>query len=140
MNEYIIVLSALKNRAAKKQVVEDDACGKDITDGLAFGAHISDVDDLRGHEARSPTPHKQVPILIRESGQAEIANGQIQVILLPEHDVLRLEIPMDDPEFGQVAECPQDAADNLPGLVGPNSGVVLNQEVSTLSISLSCCP
>lgn len=84
--------------------MEDDSCWKNIADGLALGVHVSNVDNLGCHETRCPTAHEQVLSLISVSGETKITDYDFQAVALLEHDVLRLQIPMNDPSFAQVLE------------------------------------
>ncbi len=56
-------------------MMEDDACREDVTNGVAFGAHISNIDDLWGNKARSSTPNKEILFFFGKGGEAKVANG-----------------------------------------------------------------
>ena len=108
LSQYFVILLALENRSPEEQVVEDDAGRKDVTNRVAFSTHVPDIDDLRSHKARGPTPNKKIFLLVRISSQPEIADGGFPAFLLLEHDVLWLQVPMNYPVLGQVGQASED--------------------------------
>ena len=108
LSEYFVVLLALEDRGPEEQVVEDDASRKDVADGIAFGAHIPNVDDLGSHEARCAAPDKKILLLVGVGGQAEVADGSFPALLFLEHDVLGLQVSMDYSILGQVGQSSED--------------------------------
>jgi hypothetical protein len=140
LSENLVVLFTLENRRSKKQVMEDDSSREDVTDGIALGIHVPDVDDLRSNEPRGSTPHEEILLLLSISRQAEVTDRQVPRVFLSKHDVLRLQITMDDPVPREVAQTSQDVLDDGLCLVMLNFSSTLNRRKNTFKSSLSCMP
>ena len=113
LHEDLVVLLALEDGAAEEQVVEDDASREDIANRVALGRHVLDVDDLGRDEAGRAASHEEVLLLFGVGGEAEVADGQVLGVYLPEHDVLGLEVAVDDPSLREVAQTLKNIADDL---------------------------
>lgn len=77
--------------------MEDDSSWEDVADGVTLGIHVPDVDDLGSNEARSSTSNEEILLFFSIGGQAEVTDGKVPGIFLSKHDVLGLQITMDDP-------------------------------------------
>ena len=87
--------------------MEDYSSWKDITYRRAFSWKVLDVDDFWGHKARGTASHKQIFVLVSVGGKAKVADGEIHLALPLEHDVLGLEVSVDDVALGEMTESPQ---------------------------------
>jgi len=96
LSQYLLIPLALKHWASKQKIMEDDSCRKNVTDGIAFGRHIFDIDNLRGHKARRATSYKQILLLFCVSSKTKIAYRQFSRILFFEQNILWLQISMND--------------------------------------------
>lgn len=76
--------------------MEDESQAKDIANGVVFGTHVFDIDDLRGHIPWCSASNEQVLRLVRELCQAEIGYHAVPIPLLSENQVLRLQVTMHD--------------------------------------------
>ena len=92
--------------------MEDDACREDVTNGVTLGGHIADVDDFWCNEARSTASDEKILFFFGVSGESEVADGGFPLFVLLEHDVLWLEVTVDDPVFGQMCQSAEDTLDN----------------------------
>jgi hypothetical protein len=79
--------------------MENDTCWEDIANRLAFGAHVSNIDDFWCNKARSTTPDKQIFLLVCISGQAKVTDSSIPTLFLFEHNILGLKVSVDDSIF-----------------------------------------
>lgn len=140
MAQDFVILFALKDGAAKQQVVEDDAGRKYVTNGLAFGGHVSDVDDFGSHKAGSAAADEEVVFFFGVGGQSEVADGHFAGVLALEEDILGFEIAVDDLVFGEMAESSEDALNDAFDLVLGYMFIILDKRSFTLRTWLSCCP
>lgn len=135
-----IIPGPLENRTSEQKIMENNSNWKYVAYWLAFGRHISDIDDFRGHKSWGPAPDEQILLLVSVGGQAEVADGEVTWILFSEYDVFRFQVSMDYPVLVEVVDSSQDVLDDLPGLVAFDFLFALNVERSTLRISFSCFP
>lgn len=104
MGQYLVVLFTLEDRYSEQQVMEYHTSRENVTDGMALGGHISDIDYLGRYEARSTTADEQIAFLVSVSGQAEVANSHLPPLTSPEHHIFRLQIAVDDAQTSQMGQ------------------------------------
>lgn len=104
LGQNLIVFLALEDRASKKKIMENDSSWEDITYWITLGAHVLDINDFRGNEARCTTSDKQILLLLCMCGKSEIANGKILRIVVSEDNILGLEVTVDYFMFGEMGK------------------------------------
>lgn len=120
--------------------MEDDACREDIAYGLTFRTHVSDVDYFGSDKARSAAADKEILFLVCVGGQAEIANSDFPTFVPFEHDVFRLEVPVDDAAAVEVHQPVEQTLNYLLYVFSLQSNSALPNNSFTLMSSLSCIP
>jgi hypothetical protein len=76
--------------------VEDESEAEHVADGIVLGAHIFDVDHLRGHVPGGAAANEQIVWLVCELREAEIGDDAVEAALGPEDEVLGLEVAVHD--------------------------------------------
>lgn len=90
--------------------MEDSPKRKHIAYGLDM-LELSQFEDLRGHVAWGSASEEEILIQVSKSRQPEVYNNRLQRIS-PQHDVLRLQIPMHDPFAMHMPHSPQQSTHN----------------------------
>lgn len=96
----LLVLGAGEDCLAGHQQMEDAADREHIAGGQVLLV-LLDLDDLGGDEPRSPAPEEQVGGSLALGSQAKIHDDWLVQLrrgqaLVPEHDILWLQVPMHD--------------------------------------------
>lgn len=76
--------------------MEDESSREDIANRITFRRHVSDINNLGRHKARSSTAYEQIFLFFRIGRKPEITNYKVIDSLLSKHDVLGLQITMDN--------------------------------------------
>ena len=108
LREDLIVGFAWKSAHPQEKDMEDESQAENIADGVVFGLHIFDVDDLGSHVPRGSAAHKQIFLGVRKLSQSEIGNHALPTPLPPEKYILRFQITMHNPPAMHFAEPEQD--------------------------------
>ncbi len=111
--------------------MKDYPCRKDVTYGLAFSGHVSDVNNLRGDESWCSASNKKIFFLISMSSESKIAEGKVTAFLFSKHNVFWFEISVYDSKFRQITEGSEDVLYNFLDLIWFHFFIVLNRELLT---------
>ena len=87
--EYIVVVLPRENRFPEQQDVKDESSREHITDRIAFGLHVTNVDDLWSNVTGCATPNEEVFWFVSPSCQTEVSNHRFTTSIAPKHNVLR---------------------------------------------------
>lgn len=102
--QNLLIFFPIKNRSTESQIMKNKPCREDITDGIAFCRHISNINDLRCNKTRCSTTHKQVFFLFCKSSKPKITNNKIIRPLLSKHNIFGFQITMNNSFLGQCLE------------------------------------
>jgi len=117
---------------AEDDVVEDAARTEDVADGVGFGRHVLDVDDLGGHVPWGSTPHKQVVGVVGHSCQPEIDDNR----LLAQDNVVWLEVTMDHVFPGHLGKSAQNPFEDEFALVDGVLGEVVEPAADGVALDI----
>lgn len=95
MGEDFIVLFAWERGSSERKEVEDDANAEEIADGAVLGFKVLEVDNLGSDVSWCTAADKHV-VLVGELSESEVGDDAVEVSVLPEEDVFRLEVSVHD--------------------------------------------
>lgn len=107
---YFFILAACEQGLPAEEQMEDSPKRKHIAYGLDM-LELGQFEDLRGHVAWGSASEEEILIHVGKSRQPEVYNNRLQRIS-PQHDVLRLQIPMHDPFAMHMPHSPQQSSHN----------------------------
>lgn len=99
--QNLLIFFPIKNRSAKSQIMKNKSCREDITDGITFRGHISNINDFRCHKTRRSTTHEQIFFFFCESSKPKITNNKIIGSLFSKHNIFWFQIAMNNSFLGQ---------------------------------------
>ena len=136
LSQHIVVFFARKDGPPEQQKVKDNSRRKNVANWLAFGGHVLDVDDLGCDKAWSATSYEQVFAFVGISCESEITDSQFKAIFVLEHNVLRLEVTMNDALLVKVIKSHQNLLDDFSSLLGCEFSLIFNFVIQLLSLQI----